>query len=114
MKQTASRYTLSFLSALVALGLSPARATNTYELGSIRVEGAPVSAYRAERVGTATFFAAPPEELPASVDVLTSDFIREQFGKSFRHIYGQQKLKEMLTFETQVTTLEYDWYLRAV
>ncbi len=78
MKQTASRYTLSFLSALVALGLSPARATNTYELGSIRVEGAPVSAYRAERVGTATFFAAPPEELPASVDVLTSDFIREQ------------------------------------
>ena len=78
MKQTASRYTPSFLSALVALGLSPARATNTYELGSIRVEGAPVSAYRAERVGTATFFAAPPEELPATVDVLTEDFIREQ------------------------------------
>ena len=47
-------------------------------------------------------------------DFMGSDFIREQFGESFRHIYGQQKLKEMHTFYTQVTTLEYDWYLRAV
>ena len=47
-------------------------------------------------------------------DFMGSDFIRDQFGESFRHIYGQQKLKEMLTFETQVSTLEYDWYLRAV
>lgn len=47
-------------------------------------------------------------------DFMSSDFIREQFGESFRHIYGQQKLKEMHTFYTQVTTLEYDWYLRAV
>lgn len=47
-------------------------------------------------------------------DFMGSDFIREQFGDSFRHIYGQQKLKEMQTFYTQVTNLEYDWYLRAV
>ena len=47
-------------------------------------------------------------------DFMDSDFIREQFGESFRHIYGQQKLKEMQTFETQVSTLEYEWYLRAV
>ncbi|MGH8027051.1 MAG: glutamine synthetase family protein [Pseudoxanthomonas sp.] len=47
-------------------------------------------------------------------DFMRSDFIREQFGDSFHHIYGQQKLKEMQTFYTQVTTLEYDWYLRAV
>lgn len=47
-------------------------------------------------------------------DFMGSDFIREQFGEAFRHIYGQQKLKEMLTFYTQVTNLEYDWYLRAV
>jgi len=47
-------------------------------------------------------------------DFMASDFIRDQFGESFRHVYGQQKLKEMLTFETQVSTLEYDWYLRAV
>ena len=47
-------------------------------------------------------------------DFMGSEFIREQFGESFRHIYGQQKLKEMQTFYTQVTTLEYDWYLRAV
>ncbi|GAB2500585.1 glutamine synthetase family protein [Pseudoxanthomonas sangjuensis] len=43
-----------------------------------------------------------------------SDFIREQFGERFRHIYGQQKLKEMRTFYAQVTDLEYEWYLRAV
>ena len=47
-------------------------------------------------------------------DFIGSDFIREQFGEAFRHIYGQQKLKEMQTFYTQVTNLEYDWYLRAV
>ncbi|WP_454831617.1 glutamine synthetase family protein [Pseudoxanthomonas wuyuanensis] len=45
---------------------------------------------------------------------LASDFIAAQFGPSFRHIYGQQKLKEMHTFYTQVTDLEYEWYLRAV
>ena len=47
-------------------------------------------------------------------DFMGSEFIGTQFGESFRHIYGQQKLKEMQTFYTQVTTLEYDWYLRAV
>jgi len=47
-------------------------------------------------------------------DFMTSDFIATQFGESFRHIFGQQKLKEMHTFYTQVTDLEYEWYLRAV
>ncbi len=47
-------------------------------------------------------------------DFLASEFIRAQFGDRFRHIYGQQKLKEMHSFHTQVTDLEYDWYLRAV
>jgi len=47
-------------------------------------------------------------------DFISSDFIGEQFGKQFRHIYGQQKKKEMNTFYTQVTDLEYEWYLRAV
>lgn len=50
----------------------------------------------------------------AIADFIGSDFIREQFGESFRHIYGQQKLKEMHSFYTQVTDLEYAWYLRAV
>jgi glutamine synthetase len=45
---------------------------------------------------------------------LGSDFIAAQFGESFRHIYGQQKLKEMRTFYAQVTDLEYEWYLRSV
>ena len=43
-----------------------------------------------------------------------SDFITANFGEKFRHIFGQQKLKEMRSFYTEVTTLEYDWYLRAV
>jgi glutamine synthetase len=47
-------------------------------------------------------------------DFLASDFVEEAFGKEFKHIYGQQKLKEMRSFYTEVTTLEYDWYLRQV
>jgi glutamine synthetase len=47
-------------------------------------------------------------------DFIASDFIGKTFGNSFQHIYGQQKLKEMRSFYTEVTTLEYDWYLRAV
>lgn len=47
-------------------------------------------------------------------DFMTSDFVATQFGDTFRHIYGQQKLKEMHSFHREVTTLEYDWYLRSV
>jgi glutamine synthetase len=47
-------------------------------------------------------------------DFMASDFIKTTFGKDFQHIYGQQKLKEMRSFYTEVTTLEYDWYLRSV
>ena len=47
-------------------------------------------------------------------DFMGSGFVRETFGAGFQHIYGQQKLKEMRSFEAQVTTLEYDWYLRQV
>ena len=43
-----------------------------------------------------------------------SDFIKDTFGDEFQHIFGQQKLKEMRSFYTEVTTLEYDWYLRQV
>jgi glutamine synthetase len=47
-------------------------------------------------------------------DFIKSDFIGKTFGNSFQHIFGQQKLKEMRSFYTEVTTLEYEWYLRAV
>lgn len=47
-------------------------------------------------------------------DFMASDFIADQFGERFRHIYGQQKLKELHSFYREVTTLEYDWYLRSV
>jgi glutamine synthetase len=45
---------------------------------------------------------------------MRSDFIANSFGERFRHIYGQQKLKEMRSFYTEVTTLEVEWYLRQV
>jgi len=45
---------------------------------------------------------------------MASDFIAETFGSDFRHIYGQQKLKEMRSFHREVTDLEYAWYLRPV
>ncbi|HLM54335.1 MAG TPA: glutamine synthetase family protein [Pseudoxanthomonas sp.] len=47
-------------------------------------------------------------------DFAASDFIAAQFGERFRHIFGAQKRKEMQTFYTQVTDLEYEWYLRSV
>lgn len=47
-------------------------------------------------------------------DFLSSDYIARTFGPEFRHIYGQQKLKELRSFYTEVTTLEYEWYLRQV
>jgi glutamine synthetase len=39
---------------------------------------------------------------------------RASFGERFRHIYGQQKAKEMRSFYAEVTTLEVEWYLRQV
>lgn len=47
-------------------------------------------------------------------DFQTSEFIAATFGSDFRFIYGQQKLKELRSFYTEVTTLEYAWYLRQV
>jgi len=47
-------------------------------------------------------------------DFLASDFVLRHFGERFRHIYGQQKLKELRSFSREVTTLEIDWYLRQV
>jgi len=47
-------------------------------------------------------------------DFMASDFVKTAFGHEFQHIFGQQKLKEMRSFYTEVTTLEYDWYLRQV
>jgi glutamine synthetase len=47
-------------------------------------------------------------------DFMASAFIRDMFGTEFQHVFGQQKLKEMRSFYTEVTTLEYQWYLRAV
>jgi glutamine synthetase len=47
-------------------------------------------------------------------DFQASEFVREAFGERFRHLYGQQKLKEMRSFYTEVTTLEVEWYLRQV
>ena len=47
-------------------------------------------------------------------DFMVSTFIKDMFGGEFQHVFGQQKQKEMRSFYTEVTTLEYQWYLRAV
>ncbi|MBP6627383.1 MAG: glutamine synthetase, partial [Arenimonas sp.] len=47
-------------------------------------------------------------------DFMASDFVGRHFGEHFQHIYGQQKLKELRSFNREVTTLEYEWYLRQV
>ena len=46
-------------------------------IGTIIVEGTPISKYRVESVSTASLSDMPPEELPQTVDILTSDFIKE-------------------------------------
>ncbi|WP_411834498.1 glutamine synthetase family protein [Pseudoxanthomonas mexicana] len=55
-----------------------------------------------------------PHWRQAIADFMASEFVQAQFGERFRHIYGQQKLKEMHSFYTEVTDLEYAWYLRSV
>lgn len=47
-------------------------------------------------------------------DFMASDFIADAFGTDFRHFFGQQKLKEMRSFNREVTDIDYAWYLRAV
>ena len=47
-------------------------------------------------------------------DFMASEFVATTFGSAFRHIYGQQKQKELRSFYKEVTTLEIDWYLRLV
>ncbi len=47
-------------------------------------------------------------------DFQASEFIADAFGPEFRHIYGQQKLKELRSFYREVSDIEYDWYLRTV
>ena len=47
-------------------------------------------------------------------DFMNSDFVAATFGEKFRHVFGQQKLKELRSFQREVTTLEIDWYLRLV
>lgn len=47
-------------------------------------------------------------------DFMDSTFIGHTFGSHFQHIFGQQKLKELRSFQREVTTLEIDWYLRLV
>ncbi len=47
-------------------------------------------------------------------EFLCSGFVAKYLGEEFRHVYGQQKRKEMRSFDTQVTDVEYRWYLRAL
>jgi glutamine synthetase len=47
-------------------------------------------------------------------DFIASDFIKTTFGAEFQHVFGTLKQKEMRSFYTEVTTLEYQWYLRQV
>ncbi len=43
-----------------------------------------------------------------------SKILKEYFGKEFCHVYYQTKYKEMQIFDSHVTPLELDWYLRTV
>ncbi len=72
---------LCAITAFAQIGTNSYTQTGTsiapVDLGTILVEGTPISKYRAEQVSTATFTSVKPEELPQTVDVLTEDFIEE-------------------------------------
>ncbi|NYF19894.1 glutamine synthetase [Xanthomonas sp. JAI131] len=55
-----------------------------------------------------------PDWRGAIAGFLASDFVADRFGARFRHVYGQQKRREMLDFHAQVSDLDYRWYLRTV
>ena len=71
--------------------------------------GAPVTGNAYEQ-----FPARTPHWRQAIDDFLGSAFAARWYGESFRHIYGEQKRKEMLDFHAQVPDLDYAWYLRTV
>lgn len=71
--------------------------------------GAPVVGNAYEQTETRT-----PYWRDSIRDFMASEFVARNFGERFRHIYGQQKLKELHSFYREVTSLEYDWYLRSV
>ena len=59
----------------------------------------------------------PPRELywrDTIEDFRRSEFVAAQFGDAFRHIYGEQKLKELRSFQREVSDIDYQWYLRHV
>jgi glutamine synthetase len=47
-------------------------------------------------------------------DFLASDLVAGNFGATFRHVFGQQKAKEWRSFQAQVGSIDYAWYLRQV
>ena len=71
--------------------------------------GAPVTGNAYEQFPLRT-----PHWRQAIDDFLGSAFAARWYGESFRHIYGEQKRKEMLDFHAQVPDLDYAWYLRTV
>jgi glutamine synthetase len=45
---------------------------------------------------------------------LASDWIEGHFGARFRHVFGQQKLRELRNFQREISPLEVAWYLRDI
>lgn len=71
--------------------------------------GAPVTGNAYDQSGLQT-----PHWRQAIDDFLASGFAAHWYGEQFRHVYGQQKRREMLDFNTLVPDLDYAWYLRTV
>ena len=78
-------------------------------LESRRDPGPPVAGNAYEQ-----FELRQPHWRQAIDDFLASGFAARWYGESFRHVYGQQKRREMLDFNTLVSDVDYAWYLRSV
>ncbi len=78
-------------------------------LDARREPGRPVTGNAYEQ-----FEAGQPHWRQAIDDFLASGFAAQWYGESFRHVYGQQKRREMLDFNALVSDIDYAWYLRNV
>ena len=71
------------------------------------------------KISTGDAIAKNPPSLPMNWAESLQAFskgkiLRQYFGKDFCHVFHETRKKEMENFDSQITPLELDWYLRTV
>jgi glutamine synthetase len=65
------------------------------------------------RIADSGAFKPMPKTWSAALDAMeASDFVADYLGEGFRKVYLAIKRREADRFASEVTALDYDWYLR--